>query len=130
MPSLSFRKQFRQPIVEKRKMHTIRAKRKVAIKPGDTLYLFTGMRTVNCERIFVDYRGFVICTRVEDVEIGADKVLGALTPWIKVAGQLLDSSEREALAKADGFQDWPQMVRFWEGQLPFVGDIIHWKVAL
>jgi hypothetical protein len=46
---------------------------------------------------------------------------------VTIDGVPLDYSEREQLAEHDGFDNWDQMLAFWEGRLPFKGQIIHWK---
>ena len=46
---------------------------------------------------------------------------------VTVGGVPLDYDERETLAFADGFRNWDEMLSFWEGRLPFKGNIIHWR---
>lgn len=50
------------------------------------------------------------------------------TGMVTVGGVPLDYDEREQLAKADGFAGWDEMLNFWDGRLPFTGQIIHWRV--
>ena len=119
MPLLNFKPQFVQPIREGRKRHTIRAERKIPVKAGDKLYLYSGLRQKGAYRILPEP---VICSRVESIEINA-KTTGMVT----VGGVPLDYDEREGLAFADGFQNWDEMLSFWEGRLPFKGNIIHWR---
>jgi hypothetical protein len=119
MPILNFKPQFVEPIRRGRKLHTIRATRKIPVRPGDNLYLFTGLRHKGAARILADP---VVCSRVESIEINAQT-----TSMVTVGGVPLDYSEREALAIADGFSGWEEMLAFWEGRLPFVGQIIHWR---
>jgi hypothetical protein len=119
MPLLNFKQQFVEPIQSGRKHHTIRATRKVPVKPGDSLYLYTGLRHKGAYRILPQP---VTCSRVESIEINA-KTTGMVT----LCGVPLDYTERECLAVADGFRDWDEMLAFWEGRLPFTGQIIHWK---
>lgn len=123
MPVLNFKSQFVLKIQCREKTHTIRDKRKIPIEVGDKLYLFTGMRTKHCKRILTDP---VICTKVEEIEIIADADIHAPgAVWID--RQMLDNDEKEQLARRDGFENFADMIRFWDGRLPFVGDIIHWK---
>jgi hypothetical protein len=110
MPPLNFKKQFRPHIESRRKKHTIRAKRKRPIKVGDKLYLYTGMRTE--------------CVKVEEIAI---KLAAGGVPVIYVEGHPLAHDESEALAYADGFDSFADMMKFWDGRLPFTGDIIHWR---
>jgi len=112
-------------IRSKRKRHTIRAKRKRPIKPGETLYLYTGMRTKQCEKIIPP----VVCAKVDDITIQQGPNMKFLPDDFRVfvEGQRLDKSECEALAYADGFDSFADMMKFWDGRVPFSGDIIHWK---
>jgi len=52
---------------------------------------------------------------------------GCLFPSITIDGNDLSADEKDSLAFADGFETFAEMMQFWEGRLPFVGDIIHWK---
>ena len=119
MPLLNFKEQFVEPIRSGRKHHTIRATRAIPVKRGDNLYLYTGLRHKGAFRILAEP---VVCTRVEAIEINAKT-----SRMVTVDGVLLDYNERERLAYADGFANWDEMLKFWEGRLPFVGQIIHWK---
>ena len=115
----NFQKRFARFVRDGSKRHTIRAKRKHPDKPGDTLHLYTGLRTKNAELL-----GRAICVRVEDIRI--DQNCGVL-----VDGERLRLSERNALAFCDGFRSrgvdhaFEEMMEFWNGRLPFSGDIIH-----
>lgn len=121
MAAYSFKQQFVPFILDGRKTHTIRALRKNGWveKPGNTLHLYTGLRTKNTKLLMR-----VPCVKVEEIVITD-------TPLRRVAieGHLLDTDEEEALAKRDGFADFADMMTFWEGRLPFKGHIIHWKSA-
>lgn len=106
------------------KRHTIRAKRVHPDKPGNTLHLYIGLRTRGVELI-----GRSTCLHVEDIVISE-----ALQVFVD--GVELSASEKNALAFCDGFRSrgvehaFEEMMEFWEGRLPFVGDIIHWSKDL
>ena len=119
MALLNFKKQFVEPIRAGTKHHTIRAWRKYPVKKGELLYLYCGARTKSCFRILPEP---VPCTRAEpiDIELGDGH-------RIYIAGVRLSQDECSRLAVADGFPDFPIMMAFWEGRLPFEGQIIHWK---
>lgn len=119
MPLLNFQSRFVDDIRLGRKLHTIRARRKHPIKAGDSLYLYCGARTARCFKILPEP---VKCSRVESIEINA-KTTGMVT----LAGVPLTYDEREQLAVADGFRNWDEMLAFWDGRLPFEGNIIHWR---
>jgi hypothetical protein len=115
MPSLNFRDQFAPKIKSGEKRQTIRAKRKRPIVVGDSLYLFTGMQSKQCERI-----GTVVCRAVSDVEVGDD--------YIAAGGAVLSASDADEFAVADGFEDRHAMIDFFKVTygLPFSGDLIAW----
>lgn len=121
MPLLNFKPQFVEPIRSGRKHHTIRATRKQPVKKGDSLYLYSGLRHKGAFRIQPEG---VVCTRVESIEI-----LPFVGDWpaVIVDGTTLSRDEKEQLAQADGFANFPEMMIFWEGRLPFTGQIIHWR---
>ena len=125
MPALNFKPQFVPFILDGRKTHTIRATRKYPVKAGDTLYLYTGLRHKGAKLLMA-----VECVKAEQIEILAVAQRApstALNFMITISGQVLDVSEKEALARRDGFRDFAEMMSFWDGRLPFSGQIIHWK---
>ena len=118
----NFKRQFEAHIRSGRKRHTIRGYRKYPDKPGNTLHLYTGLRTKNARLIMR-----TMCTNVQDVRIeeeqrGLDSLIS-----IRVDGRELNPGERQSLAYRDGFGDFKEMMHFWKGRLPFSGQIIHWK---
>ena len=124
MALLNYKQQFRPHIESGRKKHTIRAKRKRPIKKGETLHNYTGLRTKKASLI-----NRVVCSDVEDITIqqGPNKRFLPNDFRVFVGENLLDKSECEALAYADGFDSFADMMKFWDGRLPFNGDLIHWK---
>lgn len=98
--------------------------------PGDTLYLYTGMRTKQCEQIIAPVR----CSKVEEIRIEMRPsrskrplTRGLIFPHVFIEGCDLTGDEKDLLAYADGFDSFAEMMEFWEGRLPFKGDIIYWK---
>ena len=118
MPALNFQKQFVDPIKCGDKSQTIRSTRKNPIKKGDTLYLYTGMRTKSCEKI-----GVVLCKDVLNFKIQGDG-LGCEIEQTPV--YYMDHLNR--IATEDGFEDWIEMVHWFVDThgLPFKGNIIYW----
>ena len=51
MPLLGFKEQFAEKILDGTKKHTMRNPRKIPIQAGDTLYMYTGLRTKDCKHI-------------------------------------------------------------------------------
>lgn len=117
MPAYSFKEQFIEPIKARDKMQTIRGKRRHQAKPGDTLYLYYGMRTKWCTKI-----GEAICTDVGDIVITEKGD-------VFVNGKKLHAMAEYRLAQADGFENIIEMLSFWKknNSLPFHGDIIYWE---
>lgn len=138
MPAYSFQKQFIPFIESGEKTHTIRGKRKNRPRPGQTFYGYFGMRTKACRKLVQ-----ATITRVQDIRIrnGPGQFLERIYilengnracgryPVIEVDGEVLADHEMEALARRDGFPNLFEMMRFWDGRLPFEGDIIHWRKA-
>lgn len=128
MAAYSFKKQFVDPIRAGTKKHTIRADRKDGRVPkiGEPLALYCGMRTKGCFKILDDNPP---CTAVQRIHISTYRAMSA--SWagnlVFVDGVQLDPDECEQLARCDGFSDFAMMMTFWDGRLPFTGNIIHWR---
>lgn len=116
MVAVSFNKQFRAPIVAGTKRQTLRRPRIRPIREGQTLHLYTGLRTqyvspigtatcLGYTRILLDLE----CGRVESVETGK-------------AWTTLD--ELNAFAGIDGFADWRALMAFWAKTHP---DVWQWE---
>jgi len=118
MPILNFQKQFATSVKNGDKRQTIRSPRKHPIREGDTLYLYTGLRTKNTEKL-----NEVICDEVVDVEIGLRRVdIAGGFFWIDHQTDLDD------FAKEDGFKNYDDMRRWFKDThgLPFKGTLIKW----
>ena len=119
MPALNFQKRFAHLVESGQKCQTIRAPR-IDGKPnaciGDTLYLYTGMRTKGCRKL-----GKAICAKTSQVVITHD--------WrILVNGILV--KDGDGFARADGFSDMTEMFDWFHKThgLPFEGSLIEWSV--
>lgn len=121
----NFKAQFVPFILSGSKTHTIRARRAHPDKPGNMVHLYTGLRTRKT-RLLLRSK----CVKVEDVMIRKTRTF-SLDPKdiyeIAIDGVGLEDSEKEQLARCDGFMDFSAMMAFWTGRLPFVGHIIHWR---
>lgn len=116
MPALNFKKRFAEAVEAGWKLQTIRAPRKRPIKPGDRLYLYTGMRTKGCRKL-----GEGRCT--------ATTKIGVREHGITCGLQIVIARWRESFAELDGFGSWIEM-REWfrkEYELPFTGVLIEWR---
>jgi hypothetical protein len=121
----NFMPQFVTSIKRGSKTHTIRAPRAHPDKPGNILHLYMGLRTRSVELIMR-----VPCVKVEDILIRRGPSLSSdATDIFEVAidGLGLEADEKEALARRDGFKNFSQMMKFWDGRMPFEGHLIHWK---
>lgn len=141
------------------KGHTIRSPRKGGRedKPGDKMYLYTGLRTKAAKRIIEP----VVCAKVEscvfrydkrathngeevwigefleDVLDDSSKQLVVISNPELLSLHKLDTSERDQFARRDGFADFADMMEFWgartlggkKSRLPFYGHIFHWRKA-
>jgi hypothetical protein len=117
----NFQRRFVPKIRSGEKMHTIRAVRAHPDKPGNTLHLYTGLRTKKAKLLMR-----VPCVKVEEITIWNLRRIGVM---VEIDGELLRSDEKEALAQRDGFANFEEMIEFWSGRLPFSGHIIHWRKA-
>jgi hypothetical protein len=117
MPAYNFKKQFASRVEEGSKRQTIRAHRKNGLdaKPGDKLYLYTGMRTKACRKLIE-----ATCASVEAIEIHHMSVY--------ISGRMLSAKELRDLALADGFRDATSFLSFFhkEHELPLHGVLIKW----
>ncbi|MEI7829345.1 MAG: hypothetical protein WCI31_06230 [Prolixibacteraceae bacterium] len=134
MPSLNFQSQFAPGILAmldknyakktgiKPKTTTIRAKRKHAIKKGDTLFLFKALRTIQCQRL-----GTVMCRKLEEIFI--DENREGIT--VKIDNYRLSLEEAQLVAETDGFESLTDFVHWFKMThgLPFVGDRIHFTTT-
>lgn len=116
----NFQSRFVPKILCGEKTHTIRAKRVNPDKPGNTLHLYTGLRTKKAKLLMR-----VLCIRVEGIKI--DCTPGGEPTNIAIEGIWLSKSEREAFARRDGFENFADMMAFWKDRLPFRGDVVHWR---
>lgn len=131
MGALNFKAQFADDVVAGKKRQTIRARRKDGRdpKPGDILFLYTGMRTKACRKL-----GEAVCKSVEPVRIeraapGAPPypIVGDNEEWWP--GDKRNPSATELyFAQRDGFKNWEEMWRWFESVhgLPFEGLLIRW----
>lgn len=121
MVAYSFRPRFVQPILTGTKRQTIRADRKRHARPGETLQLYTGMRTRQCHLI-----GRATCLSVDPIRI--EIIHGRVT----VAGDVYDDQAGlDAFSCRDGFTGWDALCEFWreyhDDPPEFSGMMIRWK---
>jgi hypothetical protein len=113
----NFQKRFAEAVESGAKTHTIRGRRAHPDKPGNTLHLYTGLRQKGSRLLLR-----AICTKVEEITISE-------VGDIVIDGNQLSDDECFVLATRDGFEDRCDMLKFWDGRLPFEGHVIHWKAG-
>ena len=117
MPSLNFRKQWAEDVALGKKRQTVRKYRANGRdpKPGDTLYMFTGMRTLVCRSI-AKYE----CTDVRPIKMTDDGIV--------LDDEDMTPENRDVFARLDGFTSWEEMREFFRKMhgLPFEGLVIYW----
>jgi uncharacterized protein YqfB (UPF0267 family) len=119
----NFQERFVPFILDGRKTHTIRATRSNIDRPGNTLHLYTGLRQKGARLLMR-----VPCTCVQEIVIDRFGLSGKKGQGIvRIDGYQLGYDECEELARRDGFLSFSEMLKFWDGRLPFRGHIIHWK---
>lgn len=152
MPAYSFQQHFVPYVLNGSKPHTIRKRRlKGFAKKGDTLYLYSGLRTKWCKKlreeictkavtIIITVTDIYICSfRLNDAqaeELQQELNNGKEPLWLAPA---LTRKKADKLAWRDGFRYEPTGVAFIKNfemmlrwfrkthQLPFIGDIIYWN---
>lgn len=136
MPSLNFQKEFVPGVRAmldktyakrtgvKPKSTTIRALRKRPIRKGDKLFLFTAMRTKQCQRL-----GTVVCRRMETVDMEEGDIMADMQVHVSISidGIRLTDNEAELIARKDGFENWEEMTAWFKKMhgIPFTGQRIH-----
>lgn len=133
MVALNFKSEFVELIDGGEKLRTIRQVRKASNpERGKPLQLYTGMRTKACEKI-----RDVTCTRVRPVEIDhmgvtldGRKLYAGDSPAYQ-GGPDAEQYDGD-FARADGFDNFTNMVEFFEKQygLPFKGQLIEWSLSI
>lgn len=115
MPAINFQKQFAPAVKSGAKRQTIRAIGKRVYQPGQQLHLYVGQRTRGCKLLRRE-----TCKAVTPVYID--------THTLVVGTHTLTGPERQAFARADGFDHWQAMFDWFQDEhgLPFEGRLISW----
>jgi hypothetical protein len=109
---------FQDKILTGAKRQTIR--QTARCRPGDTLHLYTGLRTKQCRLL-----GTAICTRVEPVQITETPVRAIILNNRRT----LRGAAANGFAAADGFDSLDDLLGFFRDKyrLPFSGMVISWS---
>jgi hypothetical protein len=129
---LGFKPRFAQYVEEGSKTHTIRAKRKIPPKVGETCHCYTGLRQKGA-RLLGRFR----CVRVESIVIRHIERPG-VPLCVEIEGIQLSPDETDAFFWRDGFRPMLEAFAvhhsiemaadFWKlGETSFEGYLIHWE---
>ena len=123
MPAYNFKKQFADMVESGEKLQTVRKPRKRPTVPGDTLQLYTGMRTKKCKLLAIGKCRAVVNIKIHE-EANRYYLYDSDTPNYKggwPAGRFI---------KGEGFSSWDEMIEFFRSHygLPFRGEIIYWDL--
>lgn len=126
MPALNFKKQFAEAVEHGNKRQTVRAPRKDGrphAKVGDTLKLYTGMRTKQCRLLAT-----ATVTQIDRIRIDPTCMSLNDRPLFSIIhSRDCDQTDNE-FAIADGFESFMDMADWFATVhgLPFEGFVIHW----
>lgn len=125
---LSFKKQFREPILMGSKIHTIREDKNGRWKAGNKIHFATGIRTKNYE-CFEEGE----CISIQKIEIKHQHTFASITIDNTLLGEiykdpigvsLVDRYNVMEFIKNDGFHKLESFLSFFPTD--FKGKIIHW----
>lgn len=119
---LGFKPQFKEPILNGTKIHTIREDKNNRWKPGNTIQMATGVRTKN-------YNCFAKadCVYVQDIEIKwvKDKITQSRGVIVYIDDVNITQTDLiDDLVKNDGFESRRDFFEWFKND--FKGKIIHW----
>jgi hypothetical protein len=114
---LGFKRRFAPMIQRGEKTHTIRGYRKIPPRIGEICHCYVDPRRKTMRLL-----GRWPCVKLQQISISEDA-------QIRIDGLPIEGDEKELLARRDGFSSFEEMLRFWEGRLPFKGQIIHWQFS-
>lgn len=132
---VGFKPRFRLPIENGSKIHTMRNTPKRMPKVGETMYMYTGLRTKNCSIITKEHTlKSIQKINVEFVYNGFDLPnkynICTHTPIIKIDSNIISVFETDCFFVNDGFENESDFISFWN--LPekqnaiFEGYLFHW----
>lgn len=106
---LGFKPRFVEPILIGTKVFTMRGKRKIQPKIGETLHMYTGLRTSKCQLITKSEK--LISTQKARVRIYT--VNNYLEVHVRVDGRYLTNKELEHFFVFDGFNNAWDFAKYW-----------------
>lgn len=120
MPAYNFQRRFIPKIRNGQKPHTIRRRRKYPTKVGDTLKLFTGMRTKNCSQ-FAEAK----CSKVEPLVIWVSirKLSSSFGTGFFSSKRVKDVALNDGFDSVDAFFDF---FKLYKSEILEDFEIIYW----
>jgi hypothetical protein len=106
---LGFKERFVMPIQIGTKVFTLRNKRKVQPKIGETLYMYSGLRTSKCKLISNKEK----LVSIQEVHVFIRQVMEQITIRISVDKRMLTEAEIVQFVKFDGFADRVDFANYW-----------------
>jgi hypothetical protein len=119
MVAYSFKARFAAPIQSGVKRQTLRNDRKRHALEGETLQLYTGMRTRSCKLI-----GLAICLAISRVRLD---FVHRRVEFLETGTAYTELENTDQFAVSDGFADWRDMENFWAAEHP---DLRQWEGVL
>lgn len=107
---LGFKKRFAKPIKIGTKVFTMRNPRKIEPKIGETLYMYSGLRTANSE--LISNKEKLISKQVAEIKIIRHDD-GMFNVKIHIDSRLLSPEQIIDFVKFDGFIDGKDFVDYW-----------------
>ena len=114
---LGFKEQFKEPIINGQKIHSIRENKSHRWKLGMMIQFATGGRTKKYNQFHTGQ-----CVSIQPIEIRWKK--GFFCPFIKIGDKFLNYEEIFVLATNDGFDHISSFCQWFNKD--FNGTIIHW----
>lgn len=106
---LGFKKRFVEPIQIGTKVFTMRGKRKVEPKVGETLFMYSGLRTRECVKIGDKER----LISKQQAKLYMQKTKYQNNIWINIDGRRLTEAEIDEFVRFDGFKDRGDFIDYW-----------------
>ncbi len=106
---LGYKKRFIEPIQIGTKVFTMRNKRKITPKIGETLYMYSGLRTKHTVKISDKEK----LQSIQEVRIYIEKKNNVHSVFIHVDGRPLLANEISEFVKYDGFENETDFVDYW-----------------
>lgn len=110
MVAYSFKAQFAEPIRAGTKRQTLRNDRKRHAREGETLQLYTGMRTRQCKLV-----GTATCMSVAPIRLDLED---GRVEYPETGHAITQIDHLDMFAQIDGFADWRALMAFWAKEHP------------